>query len=355
MLIEKRDLLERARAGDQDAFGRLIEPHHAKLHAHCYRMLGSVHDADDAIQETMLRAWRAFDRFDGRSAVGTWLYRIATNCSLNAIKKRPKRVLPLDYGSRSSDPADAAAPPVLESIWVEPYPDELLAGDENADPEGRFGHRESLELAFVAALQNMPPNQRAALILSEVLGFSAKETAEALETTTASINSALQRARQTIDQKLPPESQQATLRALGDEELNSVVESYIDAMERADVSALVGMLSQESTWSMPPQRAWFRGHRDIAAFAVENPFKYFRWRLVPVRSNGQLAFGCYTWDEAGNAYIPHALNVLRLDSDGLIDEVITFLDVSRRGVEGAPNFAEDRTLQAFGLPDSLPA
>ena len=210
-------LLEAASSGNESAFAKLIDPFRGELHAHCYRMLGSVHDAEDALQETLLRAWRALARFEGRSSLRSWLYTIATNTCLNAIERRPKRVLPIDYGP-ASDPHDDLGLPPLESTWVDPYPDQGLGLEDGyAGPEARYELRESVELAFVAALQNLPANQRAALILREVLGFSANETAEALETSVASVNSALQRARKTVDDKLPEESQQATLRALGDD------------------------------------------------------------------------------------------------------------------------------------------
>src|SRR3982750_3445925 len=176
---QERDLLEAARGGDETAFQRLVEPYRGELNAHCYRMLGSVHDAEDAMQETLLRAWRGLPRFEGRSSLRSWLYRIATNTSLNAIEKRPKRVLPIDYGP-ASDPHGGPGEPLVESVLIEPYPDEPLGLDDGvASPEARYELRESVELAFVAALQYLPPNQRAVLILREVLGFSASETAEA--------------------------------------------------------------------------------------------------------------------------------------------------------------------------------
>src|SRR5256884_3196247 len=178
-------------------------------------MLGSLHDAEDALQECLLRAWRGLGRFEGRSSLRSWLYTIATNTCLNAIARRPKRVLPVDYGP-AADPHDAPGEPIVESVWVEPYPDEMLGLEDGyAAPEARYEMRESVELAFVAALQNLPPNQRAVLILREVLGFSAKEVADALDTSTASVNSALQRARASVDDRVPDQSQQATLRTLG--------------------------------------------------------------------------------------------------------------------------------------------
>ena len=218
-------MLEAARGGDEDAFRRLVEPHRGELHAHCYRMLGSVHDAEDALQDALLRAWRGLARFEGRSSLRSWLYTIATNTCLDLIERRPKRVLPVDYGP-AADPHDGPGEPLVESVWVEPYPDEKLGVEDGyAAPEARYEQRESVELAFIAALQHLPANQRAVLILREVLGFSAKEVADTLDTTTASVNSALQRARATVDERLPEQSQQATLRALGDDDLREVVDT----------------------------------------------------------------------------------------------------------------------------------
>src|ERR671917_920290 len=253
MTIEMTSDLQGARSGDEGAFGRLIELYQSELHAHCYRMLGSVHDADDAMQEVMLRAWRAIGKFEGRSSLRSWLYTISTNTCLSLINRRPKRVLPLDYGP-SFDPHDQGiGMPPVEASWVEPFPDQGLGLEDGyAAPEARYELRESVELAFVAALQHLPANQRAALILREVLGFSAQETAEALDTTVASVNSALQRARKAVDERLPEESQQATLRALGDDGIAEIVESYMDALGRGDVDAVVGMLTEDAAWSMPP-------------------------------------------------------------------------------------------------------
>src|SRR5947199_5544258 len=220
----EQGLIDAVRRGDQSAYGTLVEPYRTELHAHCYRMLASVHDAEDALQETLLRAWRAIGRFEGRSSLRSWLYTIATNTSLNQIAKRPKRVLPIDYGPRT-DPHDGPGEPIVESIWIEPYPDEQLGLEDGlAGPEASYEIRESIELAFVAALQHLAPNQRAVLILREVLGFSAKEVADTLDTSTASVNSALQRARAAVEERTPEQSQQATLRALGDEELKQIVD-----------------------------------------------------------------------------------------------------------------------------------
>src|SRR5919198_1622821 len=210
---EEQEQLEAARRGDEEAYRRLVEPHRGELHAHCYRMLGSLHDAEDALQETLLRAWRGLPDFGERSSLRTWLYRIATNVSLDAIARRPKRVLPVDYGPMATPTAGEPGPPLAESVWIEPYPDEALGTAEGyASPEARYEQREAVELAFIAALQLLPGTQRAVLILREVLGFSAREVSESLDTSVASVNSALQRARKTVEQRLPERSQQATLR-----------------------------------------------------------------------------------------------------------------------------------------------
>ena len=195
------ELLEAARRGDEDAYALLIGPHRAQLHAHCYRMLASAPDAEDALQEALLGAWRGLPRFEGRSSLRSWLYTIATNACLKAIERRPKRVLPIDYGP-AADPHDGPGRPLLESVWVSPYPDrEVVSADPSVTPEARYEQRESIELAFIAALQQLPPRQRATLILRDVLGFSAREVAAALDTTTASVNSALQRAHRLVDER----------------------------------------------------------------------------------------------------------------------------------------------------------
>src|ERR687893_1628459 len=228
-------LIDTARAGDETAFAKLIEPYRGQLHAHCYRMLGSVHDAEDALQEVSLRAWRGLGRFEGRSSLKSWLYTIATNTCLNQIERRPKRVLPVDY-TGAADPHGGPGEPVVESVWIEPYPDETLGvEDALARPDARLEQRESVELAFVAALQLLPANQRAVLILRGVLGFSAQEVADALDTSVASVNSALQRARASVDERVPEQSQQDTLREVGDDEINGIVARYLDAWERHDV------------------------------------------------------------------------------------------------------------------------
>jgi RNA polymerase sigma-70 factor (ECF subfamily) len=326
-LTHERELLDAARGGNEDGYRRLVEPHRAELHAHCYRMLGSVHDAEDALQDALLRAWRGLPRFEGRSSVRSWLYRIATNSCLDVISRRPKRVLPIDYGP-PTDPHAGPGEPVVESVWIEPYPDERLGIEDGfAAPEARYEKRESVELAFVAALQLLPARQRAVLILREVLGFSAREVAESLDTTTASVNSALQRARATIEDKLPQESQQATLRSLGDDEVRRIVQDYVDAWDRADVDGVVRMLTEDAAFSMPPLQTWFRGSEALHIFLAGWPLSgAWRWRHLPVQANGQPALAFYAWDEDAGAYLPFALNVLTLrGSDRRISDVTAFV------------------------------
>jgi RNA polymerase sigma-70 factor, ECF subfamily len=359
----ERELLEAARGGDEDAFRRLVEPYRGELHAHAYRMLGSLHDAEDALQEALLRAWRGLARFEGRSSMRSWLYTIATNTSLTLIERRPKRVLPIDYGP-SVDPHDGLGLPPGESPWLEPYPDDNLGLDAGpAAPEARYELRESVELAFVAALQHLPPNQRAVLILREVLGFSAREVAESLDTTVASVNSALQRARQTVDERLPEQSQQTTLRALGDERIREVVEGYMDAMERGDVDAVVSMLAEDAAWSMPPLPAWFAGREALTGFLMRGPLSGdWRWRHLPARANGQLAVGSYCWYEEDGAYHPFALDVLTLEGTE-IKAITSFItrSTNSRDPEFYLRYPEqpfDRSeagaaFERFGLPDRL--
>jgi len=323
-------------AHTEDEFRRLVEPHRAELHAHCYRMLGSVHDAEDALQEALLRAWRGLGRFEGRSSLRSWLYRIATNTSLDLIARRPKRVLPADLGPPSEAPEDR---PLVEGIWIEAYPDERFGVEEGyAAPEARYERRESVELAFIAAVQHLPAGQRAVLILRDVLGFSAREAAETLETTDTAVNSALARARRGLEGRLPARSQQATLRALGDGGVRDVVERYMDALDRGDVDALVAMLARDAEWSMPPDPGWYRGIPAITAFLETGPMR-LRWRHLPTHANGQPAVGCYLWHESRAEYVGWVIDVLTLDGPR-VAAVTSFI-----GSEGFPR---------FGLPAALP-
>jgi RNA polymerase sigma-70 factor (ECF subfamily) len=337
---QEQGLLEAARDGDEGAFRDLIEPHRAELHAHCYRMLGSVQDAEDALQEALLRAWRGLPRFEGRSAPRSWLYRIATNTCLDSIARRRKRVLPVDYGP-PADPADDPGEPLGDSVWVEPYPDERFGIEDGyAAPEARYEQREAVELAFIAALQHLPPRQRAALILRDVLGLSAREVAEALETSVASVNSALQRARKAVDERLPPRSQQATLRELGDQRISALVERFVDAFERGEIDAILGLLAEDATFAMPPYASWYRGRDAVGESWLMPGGPPPRLRYVPTRANGQPALGTYCLDDDSGTYVPIALDVFTLRG-AEIAEVIAFR---------TPD-----VFTHFGLPDELGA
>ncbi len=324
--MTESQLLQAAAAGDERAFAALVEPHRRPLQAHCYRMLGSVHDAEDAVQETMLRAWRSLSSFQGRSSLRSWLYTIATNVCLRAIERRPARVLPIDYGP-PADPHEPLGEPLVESTWIEPYPDEKLGLAEGvAGPEARYEQRESVEIAFIAALQHLPARQRAVLILRDVLGFSGVEVAEALQTTPASVYSALQRAHETVDQRLPELSQQATLSSLDDKQLREIVDRYVQAWERNDIDALAAMLTESATLAMPPVASWFRGRDAVVALLRARPLHGgLQWRLTPAHANGQLAAMAYVWDGVGGSFVPHHIAVLTLRG-ALIDEINAFHD-----------------------------
>jgi RNA polymerase sigma-70 factor, ECF subfamily len=345
----ERELLEAARGGNDDAFRRLVEPHRKELHAHCYRMLGSVHDADDALQDALLRAWRGLAKFEGRSSVRSWLYRITTNTCLDLISARPKRILPIDHGP-AADPGDDLGEPLIESVWVEPYADEMLGLEDGySSPEARYERRESVELAFIVALQHLPATQRAALILRDVLGFSAREAAETLETTVASANGALRRARKAAAERLPGQSQQVALRALRDDGLGKLVTRYTDAWEQCDIDAILAMLAEDATFTMPPLPTWYRGHDAIALFLTRYALRD-QWRLVPARANAQLAFGCYAWDAETGNHTALSLDVLTLEGTQAT-EVTSFVTPYTRG-PARERFAAD-VFERFGLPDRL--
>jgi RNA polymerase sigma-70 factor (ECF subfamily) len=318
------ELVLAARGGDREAFGRLVEPFRDELRAHCYRMLASVHDAEDAVQETLDRAWRSLGGYEERGSIRSWLYRIATNRALTLIERRGRRELPTDMSPEGA--------PAVETAWVEPYPGRWMAWTDDLDPEARVLARESVEIAFVAALQHLSAAQRAALLLCDVLGYRAREAAEVLDTTTAAVNSALQRARKAV----PGISQQRTLDAIGEAAQRDLVRRYMAAWEARDVDSIVALLTEDARFSMPPLAAWYAGRSGIRAFLVEGPLTE-RWRFVPVQANGQLAFGTYRWDDARASYVPAGLDLLVL-RDTRIAEVVSFLDAD---------------LPMFGLPAEL--
>jgi RNA polymerase sigma-70 factor (ECF subfamily) len=304
---------------DRAAFEEIIVRHRDELHAHCYRMLGSVHDADDALQEALLGAWKGLGGFEGRSSGMTWLYRIATNACLQLIAKRGRRVLPFEVGPAIA--ADGAlAAPTLEVPWLEPYPE---------DPQDAYEERELVELAFIVALQHLPPKQRAALILCHVLGFTAAQVAEMLETTVAA-TSALERARATLAARMPARSQQKMLAELRTSGQQALAAELVEAWRRRDAAAIAAKLTRDARFTMPPIPSWFEGRDAIARFFAERVFAT-EWHLVPMYASGQLAFACYQ----GPAFRLGALHVVTLE-DQQICEMTGFLDPAVHARFGIP-------------------
>ncbi len=326
-------------------------------------MLGSVHDADDALQDTLLRAWRGASGLRNAGSARAWLYSIATNVCLTELERRRKRVLPHDFGP-AAEPTAPPGQPVSEGIWVEPYPDqETGLGSSAASPEARYDQHEAIELAFVAALQHLASNQRAVLLLREVLGFSAQESAEMLGTTVASSNSALQRARAVVQKRVPPRTQQATLRALGDRELTALIGRYVEAWERCDVDAFTSLLVKDASFAMPPLATWYSPRSAIATWARGFPLSgAWRWKTVLTSANAQPALAFYSYDPDAGAYLPFALNVLTL-REAQVSDVTAF--ISRSTASAAPEsyvrFPEQPpdpvrlagTFGRFSLPECL--
>jgi RNA polymerase sigma-70 factor (ECF subfamily) len=302
-----------------------LEQHRAELRAYCYRMLGSPFEAEDAVQETFIRAWRGFEGFEGRAALRSWLYRIATNVSLDMLNGRERRARPMDLGP-AREPVEANLNTLPEVTWIEPIPDDGLVLSPAADPADVAVSRETIRLAFVAALQHLPPRQRAVLILCEVLRWKASEVAELLDTSVASVNSALQRARATLEESNLSAADTSPSVDEGDAEL---LARYVQAFEQYDMDALTSLIREDATQSMPPFDLWLSGREDILRWWVGPGAGCRGSRVIPtVTANGSPAFGQYKPSESGSGYDPWALQVLEI-AGGRIVEFTFFLDTAR--------------------------
>ncbi|GAA1749393.1 sigma-70 family RNA polymerase sigma factor [Aeromicrobium alkaliterrae] len=317
--------LQQARSGDHGAFSRLVGPLSPELRAHCYRMLGSFDDAEDALQDTLVRAWRAIGRFEGRSSVRTWLYSIATRVCLDGRSARARRALPMDLGPSSAHAVLESAPAV-DTAWLGPMPD---------DPGDQALAREAVDLAFVAALQHLPGNQRAALLLFEVIGLSAAEIADVMDTTTASVNSALARARRALAQALP---ERDASQADSAEQL-ALAQEFATALQAADLDRFTALLTDDVTWSMPPLPDWYRGRAAVTDFTRHVPMgSCGEWQWLPVIANGTPAIALYLRPEGAATHTPWSINVL-----------------ATRGsrISTITSFLEPEAFARFGLPPTL--
>ena len=325
MTTTDADLLAAARTGDSAAFDALVAPLRQGLLLHCYRMLASAHDAEDAVQDTLLRAWRSLDRFEGRSALRTWLFTVATNVCLREIERRGRRVLPVDL-SPATAPGTTLAAPLTETVWLGPLPGAGLVW-ESSPVDAVYEQKEAVELAFVAALQHLPALQRAVLVMRDVLAMPAAEVAVALDTSVAAANSALQRARATMGARLPDRSQQRVLRDLGDEQVRATVAAYVAAWERSDVEAVVALLAEDVVLAMPPYGEWFTGAAAVGGFFAAYPLQGGRrWTCQVTSANGQPSVVEHVWDDEVGAFLAHNLTVLTFDDDGRIAAMDSFLD-----------------------------
>ena len=331
------ELIAKARAGDGGAFRELTEPHRRELQVHCYRMLGSLHDAEDAVQNTLLAAWQGLDRFEGRASIRTWLYRIATNQCLSALrsaKKRPAK----EWNIPDIEPPEPSA--FGEIVWLEPFPDTLFQGaiDEPLGPEAHYEQTEAISLAFVTTLQVLPARQRAVLIFREVLGYHANEVADMLDTTVESVNSALKRARATLQRRMQPEGDNAAPPAPGSPAEEALVARFVRAYQSGDVEALVELLTADVRVSMPPIPLEYHGRDAVARFYATIFHPGRTYDLVPTRANGQPAFGAYL--RAGASGIRHGAGLIVLSLDGGRIRALTRFD--------------NDVLPWFGLPRFLP-
>jgi RNA polymerase sigma-70 factor (TIGR02960 family) len=327
--------LARARAGDEEAFRELTEPHRRALHLHCYRILGSIQDAEDLVQETLLAAWRGLDGFEGRGSVRAWLYRIATNLCLNALRARSRRPREVQAMADPIEPTRRTEP-----VWLEPYPDVLLddISDRSQGPAALYEARESVELAFIVALQRLPPRQRAAVVLRDVLGYSTAEVAEMLDTGEAAVKGALQRARAALRERLTAADRERAPRP-GSPRERELVGRFADAVHSGDVDDIVALLTDDALLTMPPQPLEYQGHEAIAAFLRHRAdLRGAALRVVPTRANTQPAFGCYLPDPQAAIARPYGMIVLTLEGDAIA--AITW-------------FADTGVFRHFGLPRTL--
>jgi RNA polymerase sigma-70 factor (ECF subfamily) len=330
---------------NQSDIGSLIEPYRRELHLHCYRLLGSLHDAEDVVQETMLRAWRHFDTFTfrGPGSLRTWLYTIATNASLDALKKRSPRTLPTATGE-AAEPERQVASRSAELLWLEPFPDSWLA-DAIENPEARYTRAESISLAFLTALQLLPPRQRAILILSDVLDWRAAEIANLLEISLSAVNSALHRARVTLEKNYHSDEREIVQVDHSDAAISTLLSRYLKAWEADDVDGLVALLKEDATMSMPPVPSWYQGRAAIRWLLLIAAFGsgiQRRWRMVPTRANGQVAFALYRAADVKSAYLAYGVQVITLAGSG-----------EKRQIADVTAFLDPWLVTAFGCPPQL--
>jgi RNA polymerase sigma-70 factor (ECF subfamily) len=335
---EAEAVVAAARAGDESAFAVLVESYRRELQVHCYRMLGSFEDAEDMVQETFLRAWRKRGSFEGRSSFRAWLYRIATNACLDALERRPPRVLP----PQVAPAADPWVPPrpTADVPWLQPYPDRLLEGmaPSDAEPDAAVVSKETIELAFLVAIQHLTPRQRAVLILRDVLGWPAKQTAMHLDASVDSVHSTLRRARSTLKKHLPVSRLEWASDSDPTQEERSLLRRYMDAHERADVAGLAALLQQDARLTMPPTPTWYDGREAVVTFHARLFAARYEWRLLVTRANQQPAVAFYTRRPPDSEYRASGIDVLRIE-DGLVGQIDAFL--------------LPQLFPAFGLPPAM--
>ena len=348
--LEEAKRLAAARNGDTQEFSELTEPYRRELQVHCYRILGSFHEAEDLVQETFLRAWKRLETFEGRASFRAWLYKIATNACLDFLdQRRSRRLLPFDRVP-ASEPNAAFLPPAAGVTWLEPFPDEWLSDQTAINPEARYTASESVSLSFLTALQVLPTRQRAVLILRDVLDFSASETAEVLEITVSSANSALHRARTTLAGRYHGRNPEDATTSVTDERTQSLLDHFVKAWETADVEGLVALLKEDAIFAMPPSPSWYRGRDVIGTFAATTVFAdegmfggkaLDRWRLLPTRANAAPAFAIYQHLQ-GNEYQAFGMHVLS-EQDRRLTQIISFIDSSLPARFGLPERIESNS------------